>query len=241
MSTLKASQHVNPASRLNMEAFGVTKSYVRLGERHTVFDDLNLTFPRGVNTAIIGPNGSGKSTLLRLLAGADAPDKGYVDRFTRLSWPLGFLGCFSASMSGVANARFAARLYGNDPDYVADFTQEFAGIGDFMTWPIQDYSTGMRARFSFALSMAIDFDCILIDEILGTGDAEFRAKCATALDEKRGVSDIVLVTHNLKDVISLCDRVIILGGPKPIISTDVVAIVKRYNMALTGSAEGAEI
>jgi capsular polysaccharide transport system ATP-binding protein len=222
----------------NIEVVGVSKAFVSFGRRHTVFADLNLTFPRGVNTAVIGPNGAGKTTLLRLLAGAEAPDRGYVDRHTRLSWPLGFSGCFSPHLSGVANARFAARIYEHDPDYVVAFTKEFSGIGAFMDWPMKGYSTGMRARYSFALSMAIDFDCILIDEILGVGDADFKAKCAAALDERRARSDLILVTHNLKDVIRLCDRVIVIGGPKPIISDDVVGTVKRYSLALTGSAEG---
>jgi capsular polysaccharide transport system ATP-binding protein len=157
-----------------------------------------------------------------------------------MSWPLGFSGAFSANLSGIANARFVARIYNRDPDYVAQFTREFSGLGEYMDWPLQVCSTGMRARFAFALSMAIDFETILIDEILGVGDADFRAKCAAALDERRSRADIILVSHNLKDIIRLCDRVVILGGRQPIVSDDVLKTVKRYNMALTGSADGLE-
>jgi capsular polysaccharide transport system ATP-binding protein len=226
---------------MNLEVVGVSKSYISLGRRHTVFKDLNLDFPKGVNVGLIGPNGSGKSTLLRLLAGADIPDEGYVRRNVRLSWPLGFGAAFNGMLSGIANARFVARIYNRDPDYVADFTAEFSGLGEFMKWPLKVCSTGMRARYAFALSMAIDFECILIDEILGVGDADFRAKCDAALEERRAKSDIILVSHNLKDIIRLCDRVIILGGHKPIISDDVVKTVKRYSLVMTGSAEGAEL
>ena len=225
---------------MNLECVGVTKSYVTMGRRHTVFQNLNLSFPKGTNVGLIGPNGSGKSTLLRLLAGADVPDEGYVVRNTRLSWPLGFSGGFSPQLSGIANARFAARIYNRDPNHVADFTEEFSGLGEFMKWPLKVCSTGMRARFAFALSMAIDFETILIDEILGVGDADFRAKCTAALEERRSRSDIILVSHNLKDIIRLCDRVVILGGRQPIISDDVVKTVKRYNLALTGSADGVD-
>jgi len=225
---------------MSLECIDVTKSYVTMGRRHTVFQNLNLSLPKGINVGLIGPNGSGKSTLLRLLAGADVPDEGYVVRNTRLSWPLGFSGGFSPHLSGIANARFAARIYNRDPNHVAAFTEEFSGLGEFMKWPLKVCSTGMRARFAFALSMAIDFETILIDEILGVGDADFRAKCTAALDERRARSDIILVSHNLKDIIRLCDRVVILGGRQPIISDDVVKTVKRYNLALTGSADGVD-
>jgi len=235
MSSAALVERREPA--LHSELVGVEKTYSVRGEHHTVFKDLNLKFERGANVGVLGPNGAGKSTLLRMIAGAEQPDRGYVDRFSRISWPLGFGGCFQPFMTGTANARFAARIYKADPEYVVAATREFAGIGDFMGWPVKGYSTGMRARFAFALSMAIDFDCILIDEILGVGDQDFRAKCATALDERRAKSDIILVTHNLKDVIRLCDRVVILGGPKPIISDDVEYTVKRYNLVLTGGAK----
>lgn len=219
----------------------VSKSFVSMGQRHHVFRNLNLEFPRGRNTGLIGPNGAGKSTLLRLIAGADQPDSGYVERDIRLSWPVGFGGSVNGSLTAVANARFCARLYGRDPDEVVAFTAEFSGLQDFMHWPVKAYSTGMRAKLAFALSMAIDFECLLIDEVLGVGDVEFRAKCSAAIEERRSRSDIILITHNLKDVIRLCDRVVVLGGSRPIVSDDVQKTVKQY-AALSGAvAEAMEL
>lgn len=226
---------------MNVEMVSVTKSYLSLERRHTVFRDLSLQFPRGINIGVIGPNGSGKTTLLKLLAGAEIPDSGRVSRNSRLSWPVGFSGAFNKNLSGIANARFCARIYNRDPNEVVTFTREFSGLNDFMEWPLSACSTGMRARYAFALSMAIDFECLLIDEILGVGDVEFRAKCAEALDARRASSDVILVSHNLKDIIRLCDRVIILGGHRPIVSDDVVKTVKQYSLAVGGSVDAMEL
>ncbi len=226
---------------MTIDIVNVSKSYVVFGKRHEVFRNLNLTLPRGRNTALIGPNGAGKSTLLRLIAGAEQPDQGYINRDIRLSWPIGFSGALNLALTGAANARFCARLYGRDPDEVVAFTADFAGLEDYMQWPVKAYSTGMRAKFAFALSMAIDFQCLLIDEILGVGDTAFRAKCAAALQERRSRCDIILVSHNLKDVMRLCDRVVILGGPRPIVSDDVRNTVKQYAMALGNVQEALEL
>ncbi len=226
---------------MTVQVVDVSKSYLAFGRRHYVFRDLNLTFPKGRNIGVIGPNGSGKSTLLRLIAGAEEPDKGYIARDIRLSWPLGFAGAFNMGLSGVANARFFARLYGKNPNEVVEFTAEFSELADFLQWPVRAYSTGMRAKFAFALSMAIDFECLLIDEILGVGDAAFRAKCAAALAERQSRCNIILVSHNLKDVLRMCDRVVILGGPQPIISDDVRNTVKRYALMLGNVQEALEL
>lgn len=226
---------------MNIELKDVTKSYVSMGRRHTVFKNLTLDFPRGVNVGVIGPNGAGKSTLLRLLAGADAPDSGFVVRHARMSWPVGFAGGFSGDLTGVANARFCARIYDRDPNEVAAFTREFSGLNDFMDWPLKACSPGMRARYAFALSMAIDFECLLIDEILGVGDVDFRAKCEEAIEARRATSDVILVSHNLKDILRLCDRVVVLGGERPIVSDDVARTVKRYSIALGGTDDPMEM
>ena len=226
---------------MTIRVVNLTKSYIAMGQRRQVFAGLNLDFPRGRNTGLIGPNGSGKSTLLRLIAGADQPDSGYIERNVRLSWPLGFSGAVNTGLTGTANARFCARLYGRDPDEAVAYTAEFAGLQDYMHWPVKAYSTGMRAKFAFALSMAIDFECLLIDELLGVGDAEFRAKCAEALQQRRERCDIILVSHNLKDVIRLCDRVVVLGGPRPIISDSVQKTVKQYALSVGNVREALEL
>lgn len=209
--------------------------------RHEVFRGLNLEFPRGRNIGVIGPNGAGKTTLLKLIAGAEEPDAGYVSRDLRLSWPVGFSGAVNPALTGTANARFCARLYNRNPSDVVAFVVEFAGLRDAIHWPVKAYSNGMRAKFTFALSMAIDFECLLIDEVLGVADANFRAKCDAAIEERRSRCDIILVSHNLKDVMRLCDRVVVLGGPEPIISDDVHKTVKQYSISMGNVQEALEL
>jgi capsular polysaccharide transport system ATP-binding protein len=226
---------------MSVRLVNVSKTYTSYGRNLTVFNGLDLEFPRGRNTGVIGPNGAGKSTLLRLIAGAEQPDTGYVSRDTRLSWPIGFTGAINQQLSGTANARFCARLYARDPNDVVAFTADFSGLHDVMHLPVKAYSTGMRAKFAFAMSMAIDFECLLIDEVLGVGDAEFRAKCATAMEERRARCDVILVSHNLKDVIRMCDRVVVLGGPRPIISDNVQRTVKQYAISVGAVQEALEL
>jgi capsular polysaccharide transport system ATP-binding protein len=152
----------------------VSKRYrLRHGEK-IVLDNVTFAFPRGVSVAVLGLNGAGKSTLIRLIAGAEEPTSGHIIRYTRISWPLGFSGGFAGSMTGKENVRFVARIYGQDVDEVEEFVRAFADIGEHYNMPVRTYSAGMRARLAFGVSMAIDFDCYLVDEILAVGDAVFR-------------------------------------------------------------------
>lgn len=226
---------------MTIRLVNVSKSYVTMGKRKRVFSNINLTLARGRNIGLIGANGTGKSTLLRMIAGAEAPDTGYVSRDVRLSWPIGFSGAININLTGTANARFCARLYGRDAAQVAAETADFSGLGEFMHMPVKTYSTGMRAKLAFSISMAIDFECMLIDEVLGVGDTDFRAKCNAAIEERRATTSIILVTHNLKDVIRLCDQVVVLGGPQPIVSDDVAKTVKQYAITLSGVQEALEL
>ena len=214
---------------MSVEIRNVSKSFTSLGRKHVVFKDLNLSIPRGLNLGIIGPNGAGKSTLLRMIAGADHPDTGHIVRNMNLSWPIGFTGF--ATGTGLTNARFCARLYGRDPDEVVQFTTEFSGLGKFMHWPVKTYSSGMRSRLGFSLSMAIEFDCLLIDEVLAVGDADFRKKSYQALADRKARCSVIIASHNLKEVGRICDRVLVIEpGRKPIISDDVAKITKYYSL-----------
>src|SRR5665213_2269569 len=125
-----------------IEMTRVSKTYVTVGRRHNVFRDFNLRVDPGTNLGIIGPNGAGKSTLMKLIAGGLQPDTGRIVRNMSVSWPLGYAGGVSASLTGVANCRFLARLYGRDPDEVTRFTTEFSELADFMHWPVKTYSSG---------------------------------------------------------------------------------------------------
>jgi capsular polysaccharide transport system ATP-binding protein len=213
---------------MSIDLVNISKTYVTLGRRRTVFKNFSLTIPKGLNLGVIGPNGSGKSTLLSIIAGQLHPDVGRVVRNMSVSWPVGYSGAASPNLTGTLNCRFIARLYGKDPDEITQFVAELSELQEYMDWPVKTYSSGMRGRLNFALSMAIDFDCLLVDEGLGAGDQFFREKAESAIAERRKRASLLYVTHNLGEVIKLCDRVLVLGGPKPDISDDVEGRVKQY-------------
>jgi capsular polysaccharide transport system ATP-binding protein len=213
---------------MSIELINISKSYATRGRRKAVFKNFNLFIPRGQNLGVIGPNGAGKSTLLSMLAGGLQPDSGRIIRRMTVSWPVGFGGSVSNNLTGVVNCRFIARLYGKDPESVVAFVRDFTELEEYMDWPVKTYSSGMRSRLNFALSMAIDFECTLVDEGMGAGDQFFRNKAEAIIEERRKNSSFVLVTHNLNEVVSMCDRVLVLGGPEPVLSDDVEARVKEY-------------
>jgi capsular polysaccharide transport system ATP-binding protein len=218
---------------MSIELINISKSYVTRGHRKSVFKNLNLHVPHGLNLGVIGPNGSGKSTLLNMIAGGLNPDRGRIVRRMTVSWPVGFGGGAATNLSGIANCRFIARLYGKDPEEVVRFVSDFTELEEFMHWPVKTYSSGMRSRLNFALSMAVDFDCTLVDEAMGAGDQFFRSKAEAMINERRKKSSFIMVTHNLEEVISMCDRVLVLGGVEPLLSDDVKARVDEYYYAMT--------
>jgi len=190
----------------------VGKSY-RVGAlKRVVLDDISFNFQPGYSYAILGVNGAGKSTSIRLIAGTELPNRGRITRTTRVSWPLGFQAGLHPIMSGAENLRFVARVYGEDEYRVLHFVADFAEIGPYLNAPVATYSTGMRARLAFGLSMAIDFECYLIDEILGVGDAQFQQRCRAEFARRRRFSDIIMASHDLGAVKTYCDRGIVLAG-----------------------------
>ncbi|MFW5740712.1 MAG: ABC transporter ATP-binding protein [Myxococcota bacterium] len=193
-----------------IELHHVTKVYPTHRGATVVLNDITASFPACTNVGILGLNGAGKSTLLRVLSGTEQPDFGQVRRFGRVSWPIGFSGGFNGSLSGVENCEFVARIYGADEDEVVAFAMEFAELGSYFEMPVRTYSSGMRARLAFALSMAIDFDVYLVDEVTAVGDRRFQDKCRAAFEERRDRSSIVLVSHNLATVRSYCSHCAVL-------------------------------
>ena len=183
----------------------ISKTYTLQGVRKVIFDRLSFRFQPGRNIAIMGPNGAGKSTLLRLIAGTELPDRGRILRHVRVSWPLGFAGGFNGSMTGLENVRFVSRIYGQDTEAVIAYVEEFSELGESLRLPIRTYSSGMKARLAFGLSMAIDFDCYLIDEITAVGDATFKRKSKQALEGKLDHARVIMVSHSLETVKSYCD------------------------------------
>ena len=188
----------------------VTKAYATRQGPHVVLDDVSLHFPAGESVGILCRNGAGKSTLLRILGVAEQPDLGRVKRAGRVSWPIGFSGAFNGSLSGEENCRFVARIYGESVDRVVDYAREFAEVGKHFTMPVRTYSSGMRARLAFGLSMALDFDLYLVDEVTAVGDSNFQAKCREAFRERQERSAVIMVSHQMGTIRQYCARCAVL-------------------------------
>lgn len=190
----------------------VSKFYRVNGVKKTILTDFSFRFPADRNVGIMGKNGVGKSTLMRLMAGIEPPDYGYVYRTSRVSWPLGFSGGFNGSMTGVENIRFVSRIYGQDPARVISYVTEFAELGPSLRLPIKTYSSGMKARLAFGLSMAIDFDVYLIDEITAVGDEDFKKKSKAVFQDKLARSQIIMISHSPSTIAQYCDCGLLLEG-----------------------------
>ena len=188
----------------------VAKAYQgRFGWRE-VLQDVNLTLARGRNLGILGRNGAGKSTLIRLLAGAERPTRGRIVRDMSVSWPLAFGGAFQPNLTGLDNLKFICRVYGVDWRPLVKRVEDFAELGVYFREPVSHYSMGMSSRLGFALSIAIEFDCFLIDESLVVGDARFHARCHEELFEKRRDRAFIIVSHDEGVIRDLCTRAAVL-------------------------------
>ncbi len=188
----------------------VKKSFYSGAAKKTVADELNLVFPARGAVALIGRNGCGKSSLLKLIAGTLRPDHGEIDVRGSVSWPIGFAGSFHGDLTGRQNTRFVARIYGVDTDALEDFVREVSELGDQYFLPFRTYSSGMKARLAFAVSMGIDFDTYLIDEVTSVGDAGFREKSEALLNARLERRAAIVVSHNLPLLERLCDAAVIL-------------------------------
>lgn len=197
-----------------IELANVYKSYATLAGPNVVLDDVSISFSERESIGILGRNGAGKSTLLRIVSGVEFPDSGQVLRTGRISWPIGFSGGFSSSLSGEENCRFVARIYGEDVDRVVGATREFAELGTYFYMPVRTYSSGMRARLAFALSMAVDFDIYLVDEVTAVGDKGFQEKCRRAFAARQERSSVIIVSHSLSTIRSYCKRCAVLHNGK---------------------------
>ncbi|KIY37618.1 ABC transporter ATP-binding protein [Pseudomonas sp. 10-1B] len=214
------------------ELRNVTKSYLTPNGRRYVFRNLSLAIPPGKNIGLIGRNGAGKSTLMRLLGGADVPDSGTIITDRSISWPVGLTGGFQGSMTGRDNIKFVCRVYGATGEAMREkirYVQEFAEIGDWIDEPIKTYSSGMRSRVAFGLSMAFDFDYYLIDEVMSVGDAQFKRKCAEVFKDKLQNSNVVLVSHNMPEIEKLCDVVLLVRNGGIQVYDDIAEGIKAYN------------
>lgn len=191
----------------------LTKSYKTPTGRHYVFKDLNIELPTGKSVALVGRNGAGKSTLLRVIGGIDRPDYGQIITDQTISWPVGLAGGFQGSLTGRENVKFVARLYAKPAELKEkiEFVEEFAELGKYFDMPIKTYSSGMKSRLGFGLSMAFKFDYYLVDEVTAVGDARFKQKCAELFKSRHAESSFLMVSHSLNSLKEFCDVALFLG------------------------------
>jgi capsular polysaccharide transport system ATP-binding protein len=193
-----------------VELRNVCKRYPVQGGERTILHDINLQIRPGEKIGILGRNGAGKSTLVRLIGGAERPSSGQITRGMRVSWPLAFIGGFQGSLTGLDNLRFICRIYNVPFEDKLPYVEDFTELGRYLREPVKTYSSGMRARLAFALSMVIDFDCYLIDEVISVGDDRFRERCQVELFEKRGHRAMVIVSHNAEFIRQTCNDTAVL-------------------------------
>jgi len=213
---------------------GISKYYEVMGGRRAVLDNINLSISPGEHVGVLGRNGAGKSTLVRIIGGAEQPSSGQVERGMTVSWPLAFTGGFQPSLTGADNLRFICRIYNVDYAPRIAFVQDFSELGPYLYEPVGIYSSGMRARLAFAISMTIDFDCYLIDEVIAVGDESFRQKCRVELFEKRADKAMIVVSHSHRYLKGTCSRFLLLRNSKVEEYTDFDEAYMQYKMMLEG-------
>lgn len=214
-------RNLNKAYRLN----GVTKHVAR---------DINFTFPTGEAVALIGGNGEGKSTMLKMIAGTIAPDSGEIVSTGSISWPVGFGGSFHPDLTGAQNVRFVARIYGADTDEVVAFARRFSELGAHFNLPVRTYSSGMRSRLTFGLSMAVPFDTYLIDEITAVGDASFRARSDAMLRERLKGAGAIIVSHSMGQLRSLCTSGVVLNNGRFYYYANIERAIEHHEHIMKG-------
>ena len=206
----------------------VKEYHTAVGVRR-VLDNISFDIGVGEKIAVLGKNGAGKSTLVKIVGGVEEPSAGYIERSLFMSWPIAFAGGFEATMSGLDNIRFIARVY-NVPiqDAVAE-VDDFAELGRLLYLPVKTYSSGMRARLAFGLTLAVDFECFLIDEVISVGDARFQQKCYDALFVKRKHCAMFLVSHDTNIIRSYCNKALVLSAGRGRVFDDVEFALQIYH------------
>jgi capsular polysaccharide transport system ATP-binding protein len=214
----------------------VSKVYETRRGLYRVFDDVSFTLERGRNLGILGRNGAGKSTMIRLISGAERPTSGRIRRDMRVSWPLAFGGTFQAHLTGLDNLKFICRIYRIDYKPLVPFVEDFTELGPFFREPVMHYSHGMVTRLAFALSMAIEFDCFLIDEVMIVGDARFHDRCHYELFQKRKDRAFILVSHDVTTIKTYCENAVVLHEGRLFAFPDVESAYTFYLGTLAKTA-----
>lgn len=211
----------------------LTKSYSTPRGRHYVFKNLNITIPTGKSIALIGRNGAGKSTLLRMIGGVDQPDCGSITTDQTISWPVGLSGGFQGSLTGRENVKFVSRLFAkkNELYEKISFVESFSELGKYFDMPIKTYSSGMKSRLGFGLSMAFEFDYYLVDEVTSVGDAKFKKKCDDIFNSKHKESSFLMVSHSMAALQKYCDAALFIGRNNDVRYYESVSdAIRQYNL-----------
>jgi capsular polysaccharide transport system ATP-binding protein len=210
---------------MSLELIDVHKSYPMLGGRRIILAGANGFVARGERLGILGRNGSGKSTLVRMIAGVEAPNRGRIKRSMSISWPIGMGAGLNPTLTGEENARFIARLYGKREDRIVDFVADFAELDEYYRMPLMTYSSGMRSRLNLSISLAVDFDCFLVDEALAVGDTRF----GRAFEERILKYGLILISHSPAMVRRLCTRAAVLDQGILTFYDDIDEALATYN------------
>ena len=206
----------------------IRKTYPLGHGKKIVLDGIDLVIRPGEHVGFLGRNGAGKTTLIKLIGAVEYPTSGTLTRTMSVSWPLGFGGGFQGSLTGYDNARFIARIYGRQYGEIREFVEDFSELGNQLRMPVKTYSSGMRARLAFALSLAIEFDCYMIDEVIMVGDQNFQRKCHFELFEKRGDRALILASHNEDIIREYCTNALVLDQGKGRVFDDVEEALHLY-------------
>ena len=213
----------------------LTKVFRMEGKSKVVADAISTTFPTGRSVALLGRNGAGKSTLLQMIAGTMDPTSGRIVSTGTISWPVGFAGSVHGDLSGAQNTRFSARIYGVDCDELVDFVEDFAGLGEHFRLPFRTYSSGMKARLAFGVSMGIDFGTYLVDEVTAVGDAAFRTKSDRVFKARMERAGAVVVSHSMAQIRQMCDAGAVLEHGKLTYYDNVEDAIRHHNRNMAQS------
>lgn len=211
----------------------LTKRFVLHGQSKMVMKDVNLTIPSRTSVALLGRNGAGKSTLLKMIAGTMDITSGRILSTGSISWPVGFAGSFHPDLTGAQNTKFIARVYGVDTEDLSDFVEDFAELGKHFRLPFRSYSSGMKSRLAFGVSMGIDFDTYLVDEVTSVGDAAFRSKATELFNARMAEAGAIVVSHSMPQIRQMCDAALVLehGQARYFEDLDEAIALHESNMA----------
>ena len=219
-----------------IQLVNLNKKFLTPSGSKVVADNINVTFPTGEAVGLIGRNGAGKSTLMNMISGQIKPDSGNIKRTGTISWTVGFAGSFHRDMTGAQNTKFIARVYGVDTQELADYVEEFAELGPHFHVPVRNYSSGMKARLAFGVSIGIPFDTYLVDEVTAVGDAAFKRKSRIAFRDRMQNAGAIVVNHSMAQLKKLCKSGAILENGKLTYYDDIEEAIYMHHINM-GSEE----